>query len=197
MPTRRTKVVGRRCCGLLGTGTSRRQAAAQEGLRTRDTEQRWMDTITAQLAALDLATNFRCSRLVEILNTLLASYSQTDSIKGTGFPEDHHLLTKDRAIRGLLWAEKYDLPSWFTDEKIADEQKHPEDALLIHERKERILWLAFFVLLILGCGFIAMRRHVGFHSSRCLSWMQVLIFQPDLSLRNDSMEEGGFLKLGR
>jgi hypothetical protein len=90
-----------------------------------------------------LTINFRCSRLVEILNTLLASYSQTDSIRSTGFPEDHHLLTEDRAIRGLLWAEKYYPPSWFTDEMIADEQKPREDAVSILERKCRILWLAF------------------------------------------------------
>jgi hypothetical protein len=90
-----------------------------------------------------LTINFRCSRLVEILNTLLASYSQTDSIRSTGFPEDHHLLTEDRAIRGLLWAEKYYPPSWFTDKMIADEQRPREDAVSILERKCRILWLAF------------------------------------------------------
>ena len=88
-----------------------------------------------------LATNFRSLRLVKILNELLASFSHTNRLKSTRFPEYQYLLTEDREIRGLLWAEGYYPLSWFTDKKITDEQKLWGDDY--HVRKERILWLAF------------------------------------------------------
>jgi hypothetical protein len=88
-----------------------------------------------------LATNFRSSRLVKILNELLASFSHIYSLKSTRFPKHHYPLTEDLEMRGLLWAQGYYPLSWFTVKKIADEQKPWGDDY--HVRKERILWLAF------------------------------------------------------
>jgi len=45
-------------------------------------------------------------------------------------------------MRGLLWAEGYFPPEWFTNEQIDEDEKYHERPSLTPQRKERILWLA-------------------------------------------------------
>jgi len=93
-----------------------------------------------------LETNFPWQLLTDMLNTLLATYPTLHRIEDTKFPlpvkDDVRPLPEDFALRGLLWADGYYPESWFSNEKIDDEEKYLEVASMTDERKERILWLA-------------------------------------------------------
>ncbi|KAK5991255.1 EST/SMG-like 1-like protein [Cladobotryum mycophilum] len=50
-------------------------------------------------------------------------------------------LPEDYALRGLVYTGEYFPADWFSNDKVDDDEKYFELASMIHERKERILWL--------------------------------------------------------
>jgi len=93
-----------------------------------------------------LGATFPWQPLVETLNPFLAAYTTSDRIEDDAFPlpvKDHiRPFTEDFAMRGLTWAEGYYPPTWFSDDKLDDEERHLEVASMADVRKERIVWLA-------------------------------------------------------
>jgi len=93
-----------------------------------------------------LETNFPWQSLTVMLNTLLAPYNTPERIEGADFPtpvkDDVRPFTEDFALRGILWADGYYPDTWFSNDKIDDEEKYLEVASMTDDRKERILWLA-------------------------------------------------------
>lgn len=76
------------------------------------------------------------------LNTLIAASENTSRYENDVFPEGDtpRPLVEDFAMRGLLWAEKYFPPTWFSHE-ISDDDKWFEMASFMDERRTRCLWL--------------------------------------------------------
>lgn len=93
-----------------------------------------------------LETNFPWQSLTVMLNTLLAPHRTPERIENPNFPlpvkDDVRPFTEDFALRGILWADNYYPDTWFSNEKIDDEEKYLEVASMTDDRKERILWLA-------------------------------------------------------
>jgi hypothetical protein len=93
-----------------------------------------------------LTLDFPFKPLVAQLNTLLASIGTLSRLDSEKFPEpekdENRPFPEDFAMRGLLFAEKYFPETWFTNEKIDEEEKYHERASMTAQRKERILWLA-------------------------------------------------------
>jgi hypothetical protein len=56
--------------------------------------------------------------------------------------DDNRPLPEDFALRGLLWADDYYPDTWFSNDKIDDEEMCLGVASMSIARKERILWLA-------------------------------------------------------
>lgn len=107
----------------------------------------FMFNMTRHPGAMDLLQeDFPWDLLATMLNTLLAQYKTTSRIEAEQFPlpamDDFRPFPEDFALRGLLWAENYFPPEWFTHEKIDEEEKHHERPSMTDERKERLLWLA-------------------------------------------------------
>jgi hypothetical protein len=93
-----------------------------------------------------LEKNFPWQSLTLMLNTLLAPYGTPERIEASTFPlpikDDVRPFTEDFALRGILWADGYYPDTWFSNDKIDDEEKYLEVASMTDDRKERILWLA-------------------------------------------------------
>ncbi|EPE25308.1 TPR-like protein [Glarea lozoyensis ATCC 20868] len=84
-----------------------------------------------------------------MLNTLLASRQRPDRNDSHTFPlphEDDCPLPEDYILRGLLWADKYFPGTWFTNEKIEEEERDDEVVSTSADRKERILWLGHRII---------------------------------------------------
>jgi hypothetical protein len=97
-----------------------------------------------------LEARFPWQLLTEVLNQFLASFSSLDRIEDPAFPlpiKDHiRPLIEDFAMRGLIYADgKYYPETWFTDDKLDDEERYLEVASMVDVRKERILWLAHHI----------------------------------------------------
>ena len=93
-----------------------------------------------------LAPDFPWQLLVDILNSFMEAYLTPDRIEDDAFPvpvKDHiRPFTEDFAMRGLTWAEGYFPPTWFSDDKLDDEERYLEVASMANKRRKRILWLA-------------------------------------------------------
>jgi hypothetical protein len=93
-----------------------------------------------------LEAKFPWQSLTVMLNTLLAPYRTPERIEDAKFPlpvkDDVRPFTEDFALRGILWADGYYPDSWFSNDKIDEEEKYHEVASMTTDRKERILWLA-------------------------------------------------------
>lgn len=91
--------------------------------------------------------NLNFTSLAIMLNTLLATLGVSSRIESDAFPipekDDARPFPEDFAMRGLLWADNYYPQTWFTNEKIDEEEKYHELASMTAQRKERILWLAY------------------------------------------------------
>ena len=94
-----------------------------------------------------LAPDFPWQLLVETLNPFMAAYPTPDRIEDDAFPvpvkDRIRPFTEDFAMRGLTWAEGYFPPTWFSDDKLDDEERHLEVASMADVRSERIVWLAY------------------------------------------------------
>ncbi|KAF5512568.1 EST/SMG-like protein 1 [Colletotrichum aenigma] len=77
-----------------------------------------------------------------MLNALVGTCSDFDSIKDTKFPprKSPRPLPDDFAQRGLIWAENYYPDDWFTA-AIDYDEKCFEVASMMEERQDRCLWL--------------------------------------------------------
>lgn len=90
-----------------------------------------------------LESNIPWVQLVQTLNSLLLTQSHLNH-KDISFPQEHHLLKEDLAIRGLLfaWGQDYYIDSWFRTRLAEDTH---DDASLMHERKYRIILLGIWI----------------------------------------------------
>ena len=97
-------------------------------------------------AAHLVEANLPFTLLAIMLNTLLVTLGASSTIEGENFPipekDDARPFPEDFAMRGLLWADNYYPETWFTNEKIDEEDKYHELASMTAQRRERILWLA-------------------------------------------------------
>lgn len=89
------------------------------------------------------------------LNTLVLSQPNFKRIEGEAFPtptgkELPRPLPEDHAMKGLLYAEDYYPPTWFSGGRVDDDEKHIELPSMTDERKERLLWI--------GCRIASYRR---------------------------------------
>jgi hypothetical protein len=109
-----------------------------------------------------LEGNFPWKSLSVMLNTLLAPYGTPERIENPNFPlpikDDARPFVEDFALRGVLWADKYYPDTWFSNDKIDDEEKYLEVASMTDDRKERILWLA--------CRISEAGNWICYHSSK-------------------------------
>ena len=84
-----------------------------------------------------------------LLNSFLHSYHEYERIQSDEFPrpvkQSPRPLPEDFALRGLVWADKYFPPDWFSNNKIDDDEKYFEVASMTDERKERVLWLGISI----------------------------------------------------
>lgn len=106
--------------------------------------------ISRHPGAMDLVRAGLPFKLLAImLNTLLATSGKSSRIESNTFPipekDDARPFPEDFAMRGLLWADNYYPETWFTNEKIDEEEKYHELASMTAQRKERILWLAYSI----------------------------------------------------
>ncbi|KAM0145976.1 hypothetical protein ACHAQE_010980 [Botrytis cinerea] len=97
-----------------------------------------------------LAPNFPWQLLAIMLNALLRSQITLGRIGNNEFPlleekngvDDVRPFPEDFAVRGLLWAETLYPEKYFLDDHTDEENKFQELSSMLHQRQERILWLA-------------------------------------------------------
>ncbi|KAK7937497.1 uncharacterized protein PG986_014365 [Apiospora aurea] len=96
-----------------------------------------------------LETTFPWKLVSALLNSFLHSYHEYERIQSEEFPrpvkQSPRPLPEDFALRGLVWADKYFPPDWFSNNKIDDDEKYFEVASMTDERKERVLWLGISI----------------------------------------------------
>jgi hypothetical protein len=84
--------------------------------------------------------------LATMLNALLLSHGELHRVqaeRGIRSPkkDDDRPFPEDFAMRGLSWTKSYYSSSWFTNEKISEDEKYHELASMTAQRKERNHWL--------------------------------------------------------
>jgi hypothetical protein len=109
-----------------------------------------------------LEADFPWELLSTFLNTLLATYKMSSRIENDTFPlpekDEVRPFPEDFAMRGLLWTDNLFPESWFTNEKIDEEEKYHELASMTAQRKERILYL--------GCAIAKSGYGIKFDSTK-------------------------------
>ncbi|KAH8587622.1 hypothetical protein B0O99DRAFT_556359 [Bisporella sp. PMI_857] len=93
-----------------------------------------------------LEADFPFEKLKRQLNT----FEKSDRITNETFPlpekNDSRPLPEDFALRGLSWADNYFPDTWFTGDKIDEEEKYQERPSMTAQRKERIKWIAYRII---------------------------------------------------
>ncbi|KAI0502800.1 hypothetical protein F5B22DRAFT_652727 [Xylaria bambusicola] len=82
-----------------------------------------------------------------MLNGLLDNYNTYERICSDEFLRETNdppcPVPEDFALRGLLFVDDYFPSAWFANDKIDDDEKYFEMALMRAVRKERLLWLGY------------------------------------------------------
>ena len=97
-------------------------------------------------AMVHLETAYPWKLTAVMLNSLMKSGHFERQIDTDEFPappknQPPRPLPEDHALRGLLYAEDYLPIDWFSNMKLDEDEKYLEQASMIDERRERIIWL--------------------------------------------------------
>ncbi|KAK4678254.1 hypothetical protein QC764_0053380 [Podospora pseudoanserina] len=77
------------------------------------------------------------------MNALFGFYKNYSRIEESALPRTQFQrpLPEDYAMRGLTWADRVSPNTFFSNEKIDDDEEYVEFPFTAEERKARVLWL--------------------------------------------------------
>ncbi|KAK6840949.1 hypothetical protein PG987_001809 [Apiospora arundinis] len=111
---------------------------------TLTTQRPWNKLVVLPKGPMSLLeTTFTWKLVSALLNSFLHSYHEYERIQSDEFPrpvkQSPRPLPEYFALRGLVWADTYFPPDWFSNNKIDDDEKYFEVASMTDKRKERVL----------------------------------------------------------